>query len=181
MFNWLKKLLRPVITDPRAELKRDIEGIEAHINDIIEDERREAEIINLQVWMGKPIIIISNSEPFITVGFGKDITFVSKANNPVLVFEDYSSDPSGISEKINLSNCIMLYDIYKLRSLLKLNGDEVGRLFLGKYSYQSDEVESKPQEFIREPTLELYLEKMYLKRNNFAEAVKQHYEKESVR
>lgn len=169
MFEWLKKWLRSVFTDPREALKRDIEGIEAHINEIIEDEKREGEIINLQVWIGKPIIVVSASE--INLGFGKDITFVTKANNPVLVFEDYSSDPSQITEKISLSNCVMFYDVHKLKSLLKLDNDDIYRLFFGRYSYQSDVVkfESKP----RELTLEMYLE-----RNNFAKAVEWHYKRE---
>lgn len=172
MFDWLKKWLRPVITDPREALKHDIEGIEAHINEIIEDEKRESEIVNLQVWIGKPIIVVSASE--ISLGFGKDITFVTKANNPVLVFEDYSSDPSQITEKISMSNCVMFYDVHKLKSLLKLDNNDIYRLFFGKYSYQSNELEFKSKP--RELTLEMYLE-----RNNFAKAVEWHYEEESVR
>lgn len=174
MLNWLKKLLYPVVTDPRTALKHDIEGIEAHISEIIEDEKREAEIINLQVWIGEPIIILSNSDSNITLGFGKDITFISQANNPVLVFEDYSSDPSGVTEKISMSNCIMLYDRHKLKSLLKLDNNEIHSLFFGRYSYQYDDVK------FRSNPRELSLE-MYLNRNGFDEAVKLRYEKESVR
>lgn len=174
MLNWLKKLLYPVVTDPRTALKHDIEGIEAHISEIIEDEKREAEIINLQVWIGKPILIVSNSESNITLGFGKDITFISQANNPVLVFEDYSSDPSCVTEKISMSNCIMFYDIHKLRSLLKLDNNDINHLFFGKYSYKSDDLDFKSNP--RELSLEMYLE-----RNNFAKAVEWHYEEESVR
>jgi hypothetical protein len=76
--------------------------------------------------------------------------------------------------------------LFCIKTLSCYNRSQIAYAFFensvfGKYSYQSDEVESKSQEFIREPNLELYLEKMYLKRNNFAEALKQHYEKECVR
>jgi len=171
MFNWLKKWLQPVADDSRKALKHDIEEIEAHINELIEDEKREAEFVNLQVWVGKPIIIISNSDSNITLGFGKDITFISRANNPVLVFDDYSSDPSFITEKISMSNCIMFYDIHKLKSLLKLDNNDVAHLFFGKYSYQGDEVEFKSKP--RELSLQMYLE-----RNNFAKAVEWYYKRE---
>lgn len=134
MLNRLKKLFKSQ-PSPSLEQVRDF----ISVADVLEDNRREKEIVNLQVWIDKPIIILSNNYPFIDVGFGRDITFISQAQNPVLVYDSYSESPEGIETKISLASVVMFYDDFKLDALLKLTPWEIGHLFYGKYSHKTEQ------------------------------------------
>lgn len=168
MLKWFKRLFGQDST-----FQQDIEEIEHHINETIEDEKRKSEIINLQVWIDKPIIIISNNYPFIEVGFGRDITFISQAQNPILVYDSYSESPEQIKQKISLASVVMFYDELKLDTLLKLSPFEIKHLFYGRYSYLTKIVIDEENRF--EQTVHIKEKESYLLWNGFGQAVEAHY------
>jgi len=170
MLKWFKKLF-----GQNSTFQQDIEGIEHHINEIIEDEKRKSEIINLQVWIDKPIIIISNNYPFIEVGFGRDITFISQAQNPILVYDSYSETPVEIKQKISLASVVMFYDELKLDALLKLSPCEIEHLFYGRYTYLTEIVIDEENSL--EQTVHIKEKESYLLWNGFGQAVEAHYTK----
>lgn len=56
------------------------------------DEQKKKCLLNeLELMIGKPVISISNEWNNPTIGFGKRIEFITKAETPVLIVEDYVS------------------------------------------------------------------------------------------
>lgn len=53
------------------------------------ERKQEYSLLELGLLVGKPVIAISNEWDNPVVGFAKEITLVSKANNPYLVVHDY--------------------------------------------------------------------------------------------
>lgn len=80
----------------------------------------QAVLSELQSYIGKPVISISNEWDDPIIGIGKEIVFISKANTPKLVIEDYISGkeymPLGI---------IMGFTEQRFKALSKLDPFEI--------------------------------------------------------
>lgn len=86
-----------------------------------ENERKqECSILELGLLVGKPVIAISNEWDNPVVGFAKEITLVSKANNPYLVIHDYLTD----QEVIPLGK-VFFYTEQRFEAVMKLDPFEL--------------------------------------------------------
>ena len=66
----------------------DVNVIRSQVRDEIELRRNEIELIELQELIGQLVICVSNECENITVGYGKEITFLTKAQQPFLIVHD---------------------------------------------------------------------------------------------
>lgn len=80
----------------------------------------QAVLIELQSYIGKPVISVSNEWDDPIIGIGKEIVFITKANTPKLVIQDYISGkeymPFGI---------VMGFTEQRFKALSKLDPFEI--------------------------------------------------------
>ena len=87
----------------------------------LESERKqEYSLLDLGLLVGKPVIAISNEWDNPVIGFAKEITLVSKANNPYLVVHDYLTG----QEVIPLGK-VFFYTEQRFEAVMKLDPFEL--------------------------------------------------------
>lgn len=88
LFKAFSKFFSQEINDMVNKAKNDAKNEERNYR---EEQRKHCQFIELSMMIGKPVISISNEWDNPIVGFGKRIEFITKAETPVLIIEDYVS------------------------------------------------------------------------------------------
>lgn len=92
-------------------------------------DRKKADLeFELNEFIGKPVIHLSNEIENVTVGIGKKIIYITKAQQPVLVFYDIVRKVEIMSLGINIA-----YTKQKFDGLNKLDGNERIALFYNRH------------------------------------------------
>lgn len=87
-YKWIKKLYyRDIQGDENAAINK----YRKDFNDLKEQSDRSIQIALLEQYIDKPIICISDSNQ-ILIGYGKDITFITQAQQPMLKVFDLLTD-----------------------------------------------------------------------------------------
>ena len=94
------------------------------------EDRKKADLeFELNQFIGKLVINVPNEIENVTVGIGKEIIYITKSQQPVLVFYDIVRKVEMMSLGINIA-----YTKQKFEGLNKLDGNERIALFYNRHS-----------------------------------------------
>lgn len=129
-------------------------------------ENKQFKLFDMETLLGKPVISISNEWDNPIVGFVTNIEFLSKAQNPTFVIQDYVSN-----EKVIVMGITYGYTEQRFNALMKLDPFETCSLIYQNYCSTSLNPFEKNKSGIRE-SKEMIIQKLkengfYQKLNNF--------------
>lgn len=86
------------------------------IYEVQTEQKNQTALIELQTYIDKPVISLSNEWQDPIIGIGKEVIFVTQANKPMLVIEDYITGKEYMAFGV-----IMGFTEQRFKALAKLN------------------------------------------------------------
>ena len=147
MFNFFEKTEKKVVSE-RKEPKLDLEPLAP----------KKPKETGLEIYLGKPVICVSNEFENISVGIGQEVAYLKEDNKPVLIVYDLIR-----KEEIIPFGMIFAYTEQKFDALNNLTPDQRSAILFEKDSTKDVALKPYPNQKIFNPlewkrmvTMELY-------------------------
>ncbi len=118
-----------------------------------EQQKKDCELIDLKMKLGKLVISVSNEISNVTVGVAKDIIFISQAQQPYLVIQDIIT-----GEELVPLGTLFDYTEQKFDALNKLEPNERISIIYNKLGYYH--VDKTPTQKVIPETPEIWSKKV---------------------
>lgn len=133
-YNKYLTMTMKLLSETQIQTLIDIES-KKKINDFIEKEKKQknkAELYSLQLFLNKLVICVSNEMENVLVGYGKDITFITKSLTPKLIVYDLIEKKDVIPMGV-----IMNYSEQKFDALNSLDPNQRIAIFFNQFDENS--------------------------------------------